>query len=331
MEMPGLTYSASDYRYGFNGKEKDPAFGLLHYDYGFRIYHPGLGRFLSVDPLTRSYPWYTPYQFAGNTPIVAVDLDGQEDLIIHSAFWTKQFLELDLFNISEDEILAEVNRINQKGYANKSSLEHARRYYESSGDVVTIVSTDSPLRLTGFTNAELGDVYKVTIYSVADGLGAIDISLPLQTPERGMQNRLSGVQEVAATFVMKYSGFGKLGRALINHMEGEDPWTGEEGSTSELVVGGVTDLATMGYGGVASASTNLVLNAAQEALESLNPSQLEEIGLGRETIDIGLSLTEPNKLIKTVEVISNLIQAGYLTDDLIEKHRQNSENNSNQD
>jgi len=24
---------------------------------------------LSVDPLTRSYPWYTPYQFAGNKPI----------------------------------------------------------------------------------------------------------------------------------------------------------------------------------------------------------------------------------------------------------------------
>jgi len=24
---------------------------------------------LSVDPLTRSYPWYTPYQFAGNKPV----------------------------------------------------------------------------------------------------------------------------------------------------------------------------------------------------------------------------------------------------------------------
>ncbi len=48
-------------------------------DYGFRLYNPGLGRFLSVDPLTASYPWYTPYQFAGNKPIVAIDLDGLEE------------------------------------------------------------------------------------------------------------------------------------------------------------------------------------------------------------------------------------------------------------
>lgn len=34
---------------------------------------------MSVDPLTSSYPWYTPYQFAGNKPIWAVDLDGLEE------------------------------------------------------------------------------------------------------------------------------------------------------------------------------------------------------------------------------------------------------------
>lgn len=35
-------------------------------------------RFLSRDPLARDYPWYTPYQFAGNSPILNVDLDGAE-------------------------------------------------------------------------------------------------------------------------------------------------------------------------------------------------------------------------------------------------------------
>jgi hypothetical protein len=33
-----------------------------------------------VDPLAPAYPWYTPYQFAGNTPIQAVDIDGKEPL-----------------------------------------------------------------------------------------------------------------------------------------------------------------------------------------------------------------------------------------------------------
>jgi hypothetical protein len=31
-----------------------------------------------VDPLTASYPWLTPYQFAGNTPIESIDIDGME-------------------------------------------------------------------------------------------------------------------------------------------------------------------------------------------------------------------------------------------------------------
>jgi hypothetical protein len=37
-----------------------------------------LGRFFAVDPLTKKYPFYTPYQFAGNTPIEARELEGLE-------------------------------------------------------------------------------------------------------------------------------------------------------------------------------------------------------------------------------------------------------------
>jgi hypothetical protein len=48
-------------------------------DYGMRVYDPRIGKFLSVDPLTEKYPWYTPYQFAGNKPIWATDLDGAEE------------------------------------------------------------------------------------------------------------------------------------------------------------------------------------------------------------------------------------------------------------
>jgi RHS repeat-associated protein len=80
MVMPGRSYAiGTDYRYGFNGKERDKNMSsLTAYDYGFRIYNPALGRFLSVDPLTSSYPQYSPYHFAGNNPIANVDLDGLE-------------------------------------------------------------------------------------------------------------------------------------------------------------------------------------------------------------------------------------------------------------
>jgi RHS repeat-associated protein len=81
-EMAGRADNSENYRYGFNGKEKDsPGMGGggSTYDYGFRIYNPSIAKFLSVDPLTKSYPWYTPYQFAGNTPIQAIDIDGLEE------------------------------------------------------------------------------------------------------------------------------------------------------------------------------------------------------------------------------------------------------------
>lgn len=81
MMMPGRKYSAANtqYRYGFNGKELDKEVSATTtYDYGFRIYSPALGKFLSVDPLTKKFPELTPYQFASNSPIWNIDLDGLE-------------------------------------------------------------------------------------------------------------------------------------------------------------------------------------------------------------------------------------------------------------
>ena len=54
-------------------------------DYGFRLYNPAIGKFLSVDPLSPNYPMLTPYQFASNTPIVAIDLDGLEQFKVTAA------------------------------------------------------------------------------------------------------------------------------------------------------------------------------------------------------------------------------------------------------
>jgi RHS repeat-associated protein len=83
----------SEYLYGFNGKERDGngEFGSTVYDYGFRIYNPSIAKFLSVDPLTKSYPMLTPYQFASNTPIAAIDLDGLEAVIsITGTYWKNE-------------------------------------------------------------------------------------------------------------------------------------------------------------------------------------------------------------------------------------------------
>lgn len=85
MLMPGRKYTASGlYKYGFNGKENDnEVIGEGNQqDYGMRVYDPRLGKFLSVDPISAKYPELTSYQFASNTPIQAIDLDGLEAAVV---------------------------------------------------------------------------------------------------------------------------------------------------------------------------------------------------------------------------------------------------------
>ena len=72
--------NSSSYRYGFNGKEKDDELEGANNseDYGMRIYSNRLGRFLTIDPITKKYPMLSPFQFASNSPISGIDIDGLE-------------------------------------------------------------------------------------------------------------------------------------------------------------------------------------------------------------------------------------------------------------
>jgi RHS repeat-associated protein len=80
MLEPGRFFNSPKYRFGFNRKEKtDEIYGTADaYDYGDRFYDARLGRFLSVDPIYKSYPMLSPYQFASLSPIENIDLDGKE-------------------------------------------------------------------------------------------------------------------------------------------------------------------------------------------------------------------------------------------------------------
>ncbi len=64
-------------RYRYVGKEKDLESGL--YYYGARYYQPWTCRFISIDPLASDYPFYTPYNYAGNKPINKIDIDGMQE------------------------------------------------------------------------------------------------------------------------------------------------------------------------------------------------------------------------------------------------------------
>ena len=115
MQQPGRVFNSSSYRYGFNGKENDPE--IKTQDYGFRIYDYRLAKFLSVDPLTKEYPELTPYQFASNTPIKAVDLDGLE------TSWRPegQLKPRENDNSSRSESTAQYATVNRELYATRSN------------------------------------------------------------------------------------------------------------------------------------------------------------------------------------------------------------------
>ena len=78
--MPGRNGNNGDYRYGFNGMEKDDEItGITgsHLDFNARIYDSRLGRFLSLDPLAREYPSQSDYAAFNNNPIIYVDPTGK--------------------------------------------------------------------------------------------------------------------------------------------------------------------------------------------------------------------------------------------------------------
>ncbi|MBS1613455.1 MAG: hypothetical protein JST49_11595, partial [Bacteroidetes bacterium] len=79
MAMDGRKYSPTNYRYGFNGKEKDDEVkgDNNSLDFGARIYDTRIGRFLSRDPYWKQFPSTTDYSFAGNSPIYYIDKDGE--------------------------------------------------------------------------------------------------------------------------------------------------------------------------------------------------------------------------------------------------------------
>ncbi|MFT5600495.1 MAG: RHS repeat-associated protein [Flavobacteriales bacterium] len=72
--------SYSDYRYGFQGQEKDDEVkgegNSLNFKY--RMHDSRLGRFFAIDPLTPEYPELTPYQFSSNNPIGMIEIEGLE-------------------------------------------------------------------------------------------------------------------------------------------------------------------------------------------------------------------------------------------------------------
>ncbi len=88
MTLPGRTSTGNDYRYGFQGQEKDDELKGKgnSLNYTFRMHDPRVGRFFAVDPLFKKYPWNSPYAFSENRLIDGIELEGLEVVSVGKEF-----------------------------------------------------------------------------------------------------------------------------------------------------------------------------------------------------------------------------------------------------
>jgi RHS repeat-associated protein len=80
MLMPGRNGNSGDYRYGFQGQEKDDELKGEgnSVNYKFRMHDSRVGRFFAEDPLASKFAFNSPYTFSQNLVISAVELEGLE-------------------------------------------------------------------------------------------------------------------------------------------------------------------------------------------------------------------------------------------------------------
>ncbi|MDD4575863.1 MAG: RHS repeat-associated core domain-containing protein [Bacteroidales bacterium] len=181
--MDGRTFSSEEYRFGFNGQEKDDEIkgSGNSYDFGARIYDSRLGRWLSLDPLQEKYPDLSAYVFVANSPLIFVDPDGKDIVIYSSAYDNNPIIykpgmsadgitNKDVVKIINDlnylhktntlgktiEFVANTNKINVDVYASVETMFYSRINETPEGYEAGVNQSISYNPSYGLYNAEKG-------------------------------------------------------------------------------------------------------------------------------------------------------------------------------
>jgi RHS repeat-associated protein len=141
MAMPGRTYNSPEYRYGFNGMEKDNELkgNGNSYDFGARIYDPRLGKWWKIDLYDKEMANITPYRFGFNNPIRYSDGDGEFEIDEATA---KAYPKLNAYLKNVSEVYANKPEEFRKAFKKYSELsdEQIKSMLEYK-----LVKTGSPL------------------------------------------------------------------------------------------------------------------------------------------------------------------------------------------
>jgi RHS repeat-associated protein len=197
-------------------------------DYGLRSYGKWQRRFWSVDPLFKAYVYYSPYQFAGNTPIQAIDIEGSEEYKVYRTRTDRLHIELTVEYIPSDK------RIESKVGANDANRK--ADYLINNGPTIPKEKFTSPTAPESYIESNTmetwdkkSDMNKVqgTPRVLKEGYNKTIIDSKGQI---GEWKSTTGTIELPGDYTLKYnsanseSGFSqenidKFAQALINNPE----------------------------------------------------------------------------------------------------------------
>ena len=169
MTMPGRGFQVGKYRFGFGGKEKDNEVkgDGNELDFGDRTYDPRDGRWLSVDPLQKKYPGFSPYNAFGNNPIILKDPDGRD--IVY--FNNKAHEILRIKSSTSFETYVQVNKTNNSLHSNFNLSE-------------IVKSLNTPVPFVGdFQKAPMPNIISEKLRTDKDGEGNWKVDKGLDVPK----------------------------------------------------------------------------------------------------------------------------------------------------
>lgn len=166
MQMPDFSGSDenSDYRFGFQGMEKDDDVkgkGKSYYTY-YRMLDPRVGRWLSVDPVTRHQ--LSPYNSFDNNPINLTDIKG--DCPLPAGACSQTLHENDRMTNSPDDsrLRADIEQNRKvRGVIGLAGLAAVVNVAALAEGVAFLATAESAGITAGWT---LGEVYAAGVFSV---------------------------------------------------------------------------------------------------------------------------------------------------------------------
>jgi RHS repeat-associated protein len=259
--LVGRSYTSTSYRYGFNGKETDSETGTQ--DYGMRIYNPALGKFLSVDPITANYPELTPYQFASNSPIIGVDLDGLElqITIAEQANLDGQamikIVDAIYIQINGDEIVAAYNKLYPNAGINQA---YVKGVISSAISVHVTATAQVPVQCPGKENCGVCTLECTkTVPTAATVTLKAPLAYTIQSNEAMFttENFATGVAEDVALQAAK-SRFPVAGVAIEKYQQFVE--------ITEIIAGDAEAMAGVAAGAAESSTLARALGATAEGI-----------------------------------------------------------------